>query len=104
MAFPYKIGPEETKGLRWDYLEHFFLYLIIPIFYFFAEGAFLTKIIKSNYFILFLGLAFCSLTEIQQFYIEGRTFNPIDLVLNLSGFLTGIPIGKILHRKLKKVN
>ncbi len=101
MAFPNKITPEEESGPRWDYFEHFFLYLAIPILYFFSKGAYLNRIIKKTYQIFLIGLLFACLTELQQFFIEGRTFNPVDLVLNTSGFIIGIPIGRILSKKLK---
>ena len=100
MSFPNKITPEEEPGLRWDYFEHFFLYLAIPIFYFVSEGASLNRLIKKAYQIFLLGLLFACLTEFQQYFIEGRSFNPVDLALNLSGFITGVPIGRILSRKL----
>ena len=101
VSFPNKIIPKEETVLRWDYFEHFFFFLAIPIFYFFAEGAFLTKLIKNNYIILLLGLTFSAFTEIQQFYIEGRSFNPKDLILNLSGFIIGILLGKFLFKLIR---
>lgn len=102
MSFPNKITPEEESGLRWDYFEHFFLYLVIPVLYFFSNGAYLHRLFKQTYYILIMGLIFVSLTEIQQYFIEGRSYNPLDLVLNISGYLTGIPLGRMLQKKLIK--
>ncbi|MFW5644467.1 MAG: VanZ family protein [Bacteroidota bacterium] len=94
-------GQEQNEsGFRFDYLLHFLLYAIIPILYFFAEGAGLKKIFKENYYLILLGLLFAILTEIQQYYIPGRSFNPIDLGLNVTGFISGIFLGRFLHRKI----
>ncbi|MCF8379245.1 MAG: VanZ family protein [Bacteroidales bacterium] len=102
MSFSDKMIQEQNDGLRWDYLQHFFLYLLIPVFFFFAEGAFLKNLIKQNYKIFLLGLLFASLTELQQLFISSRTYNSIDLALNIGGYIIGIPFGKILANRLKK--
>jgi VanZ family protein len=47
------------------------------------------------------GLLFASITEIYQIIIPGRTYNPVDLGLNITGILAGIPLGKwIFSRKI----
>ncbi len=101
VSFSNEIAAKEETGLRWDYFEHFFFFFAIPILYFFAEGAFLSKIIKNNYIIILLGLTFSAFTEIQQIYIEGRSFNPKDLILNLSGLIIGILLGKFLFKLIR---
>ena len=91
--------PETAFGFRLDYLEHFIVYFFIPVLYYISQGAYLEKIFKDAYYVFLLGILFAILTEIQQYYIEGRAFNPVDLVLNVLGFLSGIPAG----RKIRKV-
>jgi VanZ family protein len=99
MTFKEQNPSREDSGLRIDYLEHFFLYAIIPILYFLSRGAGLKKLFKDNYYLILLGILFALLTEIQQYFIPGRSFNPVDLFLNLAGFITGIFAGQYLNKK-----
>lgn len=100
MTFSDAVKEQNDSGFRFDYLQHFLLYAIIPVLYFFAEGAGLKKLFKDNYYLILLGLLFAILTEIQQYYIPGRSFNPLDLGLNVAGFVCGIFLGRFLYRKL----
>ncbi len=100
MTFSEGIQKETDNGFRTDYLEHFLLFVILPVLYFFAEGAGLKKLFNDNYYILLIGLLFAVLTEIQQYYIPGRSFNPIDLILNITGFISGIYIGKYAYKRI----
>lgn len=102
MAFPNQKADDTGSELRWDYFQHFFLYLLIPVFYFFADGAYFNKFIKKNYQIFLLGLLFVCITELQQLFIASRSYNSIDLALNIGGYIIGIPFGKILTRRLKR--
>ena len=98
-------GPEKFSGsnFRWDYLEHFSFYLLLPVFYFpgrrnlSGERNFKTLIIP-----LLAGVAFCILTEVIQLWVPGRAFNPVDMALNISGLLIGIPVGRYLEKILFK--
>jgi len=103
MAFPNHKANDADSGLRWDYFQHFFLYLLIPILYFFAEGAYFNTFIKKSYQIFLLGLLFVSITELQQLFIASRSYNSIDLALNIGGYIIGIPFGKILIYRLNRV-
>jgi len=100
MTFSEVVKEQNESGFRFDYLQHFILYAIIPVLFYFAEGAGLRRIFKDKYYLFLLGLLFAILTEIQQFYIPGRSFNPVDLVLNIGGFIIGIFIGRYLYNKL----
>lgn len=102
MTFSAAVKEQNESGFRFDYLQHFILYAIIPVLFYFAEGAGLRRIFKDEYYIFLLGLLFTILTEIQQFYIPGRSFNPVDLGLNIAGFIGGIFLGRYLHKKLTK--
>lgn len=96
ISFSPEMKKQNEGGFRFDYLEHFILYAAIPVLYFLADGASLKKIIKDNYYIILLGILFSVLTEIYQYFIPGRSFNPIDLMLNLGGFIAGILISKFI--------
>lgn len=98
-------GPEKFSGsaIRWDYLEHFFLFMGIPVMYFLSGGAGLkARTNRTLALLLLAGFSYAVLAEVQQLYVPGRAFNPVDLALNLSGFLAGIPAGRFLVRKMVK--
>lgn len=90
ISFSPEMQKQNEGGFRFDYLEHYILYAVIPILYTLARGAYLKILIKDRYYIILLGILFSLLTEIQQHFISGRSFNPIDLILNLAGFLSGL--------------
>lgn len=90
---------QNEGGFRFDYLEHFILYAAIPVIYFLAKGAYLDRVIKDRYYIILLGILFSLLTEIQQYFIPTRSFNPVDLILNIAGFLVGLLAVKYLIAK-----
>ena len=97
-VFPGKEQTDEAFGFRLDYPEHFIVYMLIPVFYYLSRGAYLQKIFRDAYYVFLLGMLFSILTEIQQYYIEGRAFNMIDLALNVAGFLVGIPAGRFVKK------
>lgn len=81
--------------IRWDYFQHFFLYAAIGVLFFLADGAFIHKNSRKNKLVLLItGIIFVSITEIYQLWIPGRAFNPLDLTLNLAGFLSGVFAGR----------
>ncbi len=92
---------ESILGVRIDYIKHFLAFFLIPVFYFFACGAFLEKIFRDKYYIFLLAVLFSILTEIQQYWIAGRIFNLWDMIFNMAGLLLGIPAGKFFARYLK---
>ena len=91
---------QNDGGLRLDYLQHFIVYSGVPVLFFLSRGAGLNRIFRSSYYLLLLGILFCILTEVQQYYIPGRSFNPIDLGLNLAGFFTGLFAGRYISKTL----
>lgn len=73
-------------GIRWDYLFHFGFYFIgIYIFWQWKLRVFYKK--RKVFIILFLisWIIFSSFNEYIQQFIPGRSFNPIDLIMNISG-------------------
>lgn len=85
----------ENKGfLRTDYIQHFLVFLVLPIFYFFSgQRTFLNRFLKSHGSLIFAGIIYASFTELIQLLVPGRTFNPVDLLLNVSGLITGVLLG-----------
>jgi VanZ family protein len=90
-SMSFKEGPEKfsENNFRWDYLNHFFMYFFIPVLFWISKGAGLDKIIKNRMLLFVLGIAFAIITEVYQLWITGRSFNPVDLLLNISGYLSG---------------
>ena len=75
---------------RLDYFFHFLVYFfpaITAVIWFSDRDGLITS---RNYIILLLaGVLFGCIDEIHQIYIPGRRFNPMDLILNVAGFVSG---------------
>ncbi len=85
----------EDSIIRIDYLEHIFFFGVLSVLYFLAYQLNTGQLKRASPILLIsAGVLFASITEIYQIYIPGRGYNPIDLVLNISGLLLGIPVGK----------
>jgi VanZ family protein len=86
------------SGIRWDYLEHFFLYSVIPVMYYVGRsagtktGTISKKIFRHQGFALLIGLLFAVVTEVYQLWIPGRAFNPVDMGLNVAGIIVSFLI------------
>lgn len=104
ISFSTGMKKQNEGGFRLDYLEHFFFYAAIPVFYLLAKGAYLDSIIKSPRYIILLGVLFSTITEVQQYFIPARSFNPIDLILNLGGFAFGLLLVEFLSKMKIKAN
>ncbi|HYW95357.1 MAG TPA: VanZ family protein [Bacteroidales bacterium] len=105
-ALPGKSGPEKFSDspIRWDYFEHFFLFMGIPVVYFLSGGAGIkAKTARSGMLLIAAGLVYAVLAEVQQIIVPGRAYNPVDLSLNLSGFLIGIPVGRYFGKIMWKL-
>lgn len=93
-------APKVEKGLnliRMDYLIHFVAYCIagslFAVWYKFRPKHF------NIYMIAFIALFYASISEVIQIWIVGRTFNPVDLILNCLGISAGISGRWFLLRK-----
>lgn len=104
ISFSPQMKEQNEGGFRFDYLEHFILYAAIPVIYFLAKGAYIERLIKSPRYIILLGILFSTITEVQQYFIPSRSFNPIDLLLNLLGFASGLILAILLFKKKKIAN
>ena len=92
---PKIIKQEEIFIIRIDYLEHIFFFTVQSFLFFLAYLLNTGKKEKIKPVLwLIAGILFASITEIYQYFIPGRAFNPVDLALNISGLLIGIPAGR----------
>ncbi len=100
-ALPGGDGPEKFSDspVRWDYVEHLLFFMGIPVLYFLSGGAGIrVRSVRSSIILIAAGILYAVVAEVQQIWIPGRAFNPVDLTLNLSGLLAGIPAGMLLGR------
>lgn len=80
----------EEGNFRWDYLEHFVAFFLLAVIFGFWRKSTRAKNNKAIFTFIFLGLIYACITEIVQVGIPGRSFNPVDLLFNIAGILTGI--------------
>lgn len=89
--------------LRFDYFVHFCAYF--GFYFLLIIGSFRRKFIiskKEFHFFVVLTLLFSVVTEIIQYFLSYRTFNPLDMLSNVLGVLSGIVLYKILFVRLKQ--
>lgn len=83
------------QPFRLDYLAHFGVFaILLGLFVLWkADKNALFSIRKQYVFIVILAL-FAVADEVHQIWIPGRSYNPLDLIYNLSGFFAGLFITK----------
>ncbi len=83
--------------LRLDYILHFGVYGLLSTLFFFWKSRDDGKFKKTELFIyLVLASIFAALEETHQLWVDGRTFNPIDMLSNILGVFVGIWAWKML--------
>ena len=68
-ALPGRKGPEKfsESPVRWDYLEHFFLFMLIPVLFFMSGNAGLrVKTVRKGILLIIAGIVYAVFTEVQQ--------------------------------------
>ena len=99
---------EVNSGLKFriDYLFHFLIYFSgILLFWIWKFEVYYKskRILIVFFFILWLFIS--SLNEYCQHFIPGRSYNPVDLLMNLSGVVTASVISFILFQlRLRKLS
>ena len=87
--------------LRFDYFIHFIAYFGLYILLVISKKASKKPASKHSSLKLFLfAVSLAVATETAQLLIPYRTFNPMDLLSNLSGVLTGIIVYYIFYKKI----
>ena len=84
-------------SFRLDYLLHFLAYSALTGFFLLWK--------KDNRVIsilmgLIIGVLVAFMTEFQQQFIPGRTFNPVDAYFNVSGSFVGIVVMDFFRQKI----
>ena len=106
-SIPYLSVPDfkfEIILFRSDYILHWFQYtVLISLFVIWRSKINSEFNIKIGFSALLLGIILASIDETHQIFIPGRHFNPVDMVYNYFGVLTGILIAFLRIRKQKKV-
>lgn len=92
------------EPFRLDYLEHFGVFFLLGVFYILwkLEEGFVFSYVRNGWYMIALWV-FASLNELQQIWIPGRTFNPLDLIYNTLGlvvvFIVFPPVLKRIYKK-----
>lgn len=85
---------------RWDYLEHFSLFFILGLLMVMWQRKLKFKRRKELLALsLIIGTIYAASLELIQLFVPGRTFNPIDMYLNIAGLLLGIFLSRSLLPK-----
>jgi len=90
--------------IRLDYIFHFIIYLIFSIIFFLwkIKGKKQRKFHLLTVMIL-LSIVLAVFDEFHQKLIPGRVFNPIDLIYNCAGLVTGFIFSIIVFRRKKAI-
>ena len=85
---------------RTDYLIHFSVYFGMSVLFLLSRGKkiFKAKPITLIWFVIG-GIFLAGLSEFVQAFIPGRTLNPIDLLFNVLGVISGLISPRLLFRK-----
>lgn len=92
-----KLGKEDS-GFRWDYLEHLSVFIMFSILYLQWRKNDPVKMRLAG--LAITGLFFAAGTEAFQLFIQSRSFNYIDLLLNIAGLPTGLVFTALLQKIL----
>ena len=81
----------KVKGfeIRMDYIEHFVVFAVLAVLLKFSRS---NSIKNKKHWLniglnIIFGLSFSYLVEFVQIYIPGRTYNTVDFVYNMGGFI-----------------
>ena len=87
----------DNSGFRWDYLEHFGVFVLFSTLY--LQWRIADPVKKRIWGLIIIGVVFAASTELFQLFIQSRSFNYLDLLFNIAG----LPIGAIVIRQLHKI-
>jgi VanZ family protein len=85
------------EPFRLDYLEHFGVFAILGAFFVVWKSDMSCKLDRKKYLFPFLGIIlFAVLDETHQLWVDGRTFNPLDMFYNILGLLAAYYLGPFI--------
>lgn len=86
-----------------DYILHWFQYTVLISLFVIWRNKIKSEFNKRiGFSALVLGIFIASIDETHQLFIPGRHFNPMDMVYNYLGVVTGILIAFLQIRKQEK--
>ncbi len=96
---PESLTKENSDFIRTDYIQHFLSFLGLPLLYFLSgKRTVVDRYITNIHIIILTGIIFAAMTECLQIFVPGRAFNPVDMILNISGLVAGVIIVFGLNR------
>jgi VanZ family protein len=91
--------------IRLDYLMHFCEYGLLAFLAFLSFTDIDFKMIYRKFFIITICLlAFALLDEFHQKLIPGRSFNPKDIMSNVTGILVAMVFCFVIFKKINRGN
>ncbi|MCK5776717.1 MAG: VanZ family protein [Bacteroidales bacterium] len=91
------------EPFRLDYIEHFGVFIIWASFLVIWKMTNIEKFsVKTHIWFVLGTLLFAAADEIHQIWIPGRTFNPLDLIYNVSGLLMGYLLAPLFLKQFYK--
>ena len=78
--------------IRADYLLHLLLFIpLMVLVWLYMNKENITGVTRFNHALLWLlaGIIFAALLEVIHLFLPHRSFNPVDLILNVSGVILG---------------
>jgi VanZ family protein len=79
----------DPSNFRWDYVEHFGVFVVFGVLFGFWRRKVSTNKNKELIWFLIVGSIYAVSTEVLQIFVDGRTFNPVDMYMNIGGLLVG---------------
>lgn len=86
------------SSYRVDYLLHAIAFLVLPIIAYFSSSDSKTR--KFWWTLITISVVIAIGTEFLQKFVPDRTFNPLDILSNISGLFIGV-ILVFLYQKIK---
>lgn len=91
------------EPFRLDYLEHFGVFAILMgLFVLWKSNDKGLFYVKKYILFIFGLLLFAVIDELHQLWIPGRSYNPLDLIYNLLGSISGLYFTKFILIKIAK--
>jgi VanZ family protein len=91
--------------IRLDHLLHMCVYFLICMYYFAGQSKGLT-LFRANRLRSFVVavLVLATVSELVQWWVPSRSFNPMDWVANVTGMAIGLGVGRLAFKKKDTTN
>ena len=103
-SYPKLPNPKIELGgtiLRVDYIFHWLEYsVLLSLFVFWRTRIRQDFTWQIGWIALILGVSLATFDELHQLFIPGRSFNPIDMLYNYLGVITGLFFSILLVKKI----